>query len=98
MNRQTELRLEAEFDILNATQVHEESRPGYGVRFLDAVETCIDAIASEPLSFPEVEDGVRKALLRKFRYAVYFRIIDDDTIDVLAVVHHHQHDDTWRDR
>ncbi|MEQ9319870.1 MAG: type II toxin-antitoxin system RelE/ParE family toxin [Polyangiaceae bacterium] len=98
MKRHPELRLEAEFDILNATQVHEESRPGYGARFLDAVETCLDAIAGEPLAFPEVDDGVRKALLRKFRYAVYFRIIDDDTIDVLAVVHHHQHHDTWRER
>lgn len=98
MKRRTELRLEAEFDILNAAQVHEESRPGYGARFLDAVDDCLDAISGGPLLFPEVADGVRKALLRKFRYAVYFRVIDEDTIDVLAVAHQHQHEDTWQGR
>jgi hypothetical protein len=80
MKRRTELKLEAEFDLLNAAQVHEESRPGYGARFLDAVDACLDAIAVAPLTFPEVDHGVRKALLRRFRYAVYFRIVDEDSM------------------
>jgi plasmid stabilization system protein ParE len=98
MKRRTALRLEAELDILNAARIHEKSRVGYGSRFLDAVETCLDAIASEPASFPEVELGVRKALLRRFRYVIYFRILDEDVIDVLAVAHHRQHEDAWRSR
>ncbi len=98
MKRRAELRLEAEFDILNAAQGHDESRPGCGSRFLDEVEACLQSIAEMPLSFPEVDDGVRRALLRRFRYAVYFRIIDSSTIDVLGVLHQHQHEDTWRDR
>ena len=98
MKRRTELRLEAELDLLNAAQVHEEARPGYGARFLDEVDACLKKIATAPLSFPPVEGDVRKAFLRRFKYAVLFRVVDEATIDVLGVLHHHQHEDTWRNR
>jgi len=98
MTRCALLRLEADLDVLNATQRHEQSRPGYGAHFLDEVEACIERIQSEPLSFPEVDGSVRRALLKRFRYAIYFRIIDDDEIDVLAVLHQHEELGKWRTR
>lgn len=98
MKRHAELRREAERDLLNAAQVHEEARPGYGARFLDEVDACLGNVVTEPLSFRVVDGDVRKALLRRFKYAVFFRVVDDTTIDVLGILHQHRQEDTWRDR
>lgn len=97
MKRRASLRLEADLDVLNGAQRHEAARPGYGARFLDDVEATIVAIEDSALSFPEVDGSVRRALLRRFRYAVFFRVVDDEEVDVLAVLHQRQHAE-WRSR
>jgi len=98
MTRRATLRLEAELELLNAAERHEAARPGYGARFLDEFDSLVENIERDPLTFPEVEGTVRRALFRRFRYAVYFRVVDDNEIDVLAVVHQHQQEGGWRTR
>jgi hypothetical protein len=84
MTRRATLRLEAELEVLNAAERHEVARPGYAARFLAEFDSVVANIERDPLTFPEVEGSVRRALLRRFRYAVYFRVVDDAEIDVLA--------------
>jgi len=66
------VRPEAELDVSEAAGWYEHERPGLGHRFLDELGELLVRIESSPLQFPEIEKGVRRGLLRRFPYGVYF--------------------------
>ena len=57
-----------------------------GADFLLCVEAALDAITLNPFQFPLLHREVRRALVRRFPYAVFF-VVHDDTASVLAVFH-----------
>jgi plasmid stabilization system protein ParE len=58
-------------------------------------QTLIDAIAEHPLRYPVVRRNTRRALLRRFPYAMYFRIYDD-VIVVVACMHGRRNPRRWQ--
>ena len=54
--------------------------------FKDAVEQTLERIAAAPLRFGPVRGEVRRALLRRFPYAIHF-VAEPNAIIVLAVFH-----------
>jgi hypothetical protein len=50
-----------------------------------------------PLRFPIVSNGVRRAMLRRFPFAVFF-VVDDDRSTVIAVMHLHRDPTSWGQR
>ena len=79
-------RRRAELDLAEAYAWYEARSEGLGEAFLRAASACFARISSSPESFPEVENRVRRARLRRFPYGVYY-VVRDDAIDVLAVYH-----------
>ena len=79
------VRPRAQADIREAALWHESRRPGLGSELTLRFDALIERIAQNPLQFPEIENGVRRALLRRFPYAVYFVAADCPT--VIAVLH-----------
>jgi hypothetical protein len=55
------------------------------------------AFESNPESYPLVDAEVHRALLRRFPYAIYYTI-ETSHIQILGVLHCHQHPDSWRTR
>ena len=53
-------------------------------RFSSELSAAIGLIAEHPLAFQTVQGEIRRAVLRRFPYAVYYRI-DSDAVVVLAV-------------
>ncbi len=90
-------RPEAEAELLDARDWYEAERAGLGAVFAAAVETTITAVLQNPLAYPRVKSDTRRALVRRFPYAVYFRPIDDEII-VLAVLHGRRNPRHWRSR
>jgi plasmid stabilization system protein ParE len=90
-------RPEAETELLDARAWYEGERVGLGAIFAAAVETTVTPILQNPLAFPRVKGDTRRALVRQFPYAVYFRPIDDEVI-VLAVMHGRRNPRHWRSR
>jgi plasmid stabilization system protein ParE len=84
------VRPKAELDISNAAVWYEHERPGLGHRFLDELDELLEQIERSPLQFPEIESEVRRGLLRRFPYGVYFVVGSRGTV-VLAVLHLHRH-------
>jgi toxin ParE1/3/4 len=80
-------RSRAERELDEAEAWYDERRPGLGLEFLDEVGVVLARIDVDPAQFPKTRSGVRRALLRRFPFAIYF--IDDDATDrvVLAVLH-----------
>ena len=90
-------RPEAEAELLHARAWYEGERVGLGATFAAAVETAVTAILQNPLAYPRVKGDTRRALVRRFPYAVYFRPIGDEII-VLAVMHGRRLPRHWRSR
>jgi plasmid stabilization system protein ParE len=58
--------------------------------FITALDQALAQIADRPLMYPIVYEDVRRALVRRFPYSVFF-IVERTRAIVLAV--HHQHRD-----
>jgi plasmid stabilization system protein ParE len=83
-------RLEAEaaveFDIESAFGWYEAEEPGLGPQFLEQLRLIYRRILENPLGYEEQRSGIRRGLMRRFPYAVYFSI-EEETILILAVLH-----------
>jgi len=90
-------RLQAQLDIEEAASWYERWRPGLGLRFLDELDYVLNRVSAAPLQFPAIHPGVRRALLNRFPYSVYF-LPGEEEVEVIAVLHQHRHPDTWRSR
>ena len=88
---------EADLDVVNAVAWYEEQRSGLGAELLIELDAVMQRVVEMPLQFPEVKDGVRRALLHRFPYSVYFKV-GDETVDVVAILHHHRHQRVWEQR
>jgi plasmid stabilization system protein ParE len=88
MTRALRVEPEALAELKEATSWYERERPRLGVDFALAVEQAVDRVRELPGAFPVVMERplVRRALLRRFPYAVVFTV-HQDTIHLLAVAH-----------
>lgn len=68
----------ADRDVEAAFEWYENERPGLGVEFLDELRASYNRIAARPLTYQELRGGIRRALLMRFPYAVYFAIEGGD--------------------
>lgn len=84
-------------DIDEAFLWYEAQRPGLGREFLAAADTLIDAIAEHPLRHPVIRRNTRRALMRRFPYAMYFRVYDE-VIVVVACMHGRRNPRRWQVR
>lgn len=73
-----------EFD--DAISWYQDRREGLGREFSVAVEQQLGRIALSPNQFACVRGEVRRAVLQRFPYSIYF-IVEDDRIVVLAIFH-----------
>lgn len=86
----------AQADIREAVLWYESQRPGLGSEFTLQLDALCERIGHNPLQFPEIGNGVRRALLERFPYAIYF-VATFSTV-VIAVLHQRRHPDKWKQR
>ena len=63
---------EAEAELDEAFNWYEGRAQGLGTEFTRAVRAAFALIARNPEQFPRVRGDVRRALVRRFPYAVYY--------------------------
>ncbi len=90
-------RSEASTDVLLAREWYDGQRPGLGDDFVRSLERVIDLMSELPEAFPEIAAGLRRALLGRFPYAVYYRV-SGDGLDVIACLHTRRSPSRWRIR
>jgi plasmid stabilization system protein ParE len=85
-----------EDDLADAAVFYEERSPGLGEDFLTDVRLAVDDILRGPDQWARVDAGpVRRYLLTRFPYAIYFRA-EPERLLVLAVTHTRRHPDAWK--
>ena len=62
-------------EIETAYRWYEKEREGLGSEFLEAVEKLVKAIAENPGRFPAIRKDIRRAVLRRFPYSIFYRIV-----------------------
>ena len=77
---------EVEYDIAEAYWWYEEKDLGLGDEFLRCLEEAFSRISQHPEHFPVRFESIRRILVRRFPYAVYF-YHDDEKIFVTYVFH-----------
>jgi plasmid stabilization system protein ParE len=66
--------------------MYEEQREGLGGEFVEEVSTTIAAVQSEPLRFPGIFRKLRRALVHRFPYGIFF-VVRSDAVVVVAAMH-----------
>ena len=68
-----------------------------GAVFRAELDHAVQRLAANPLQFPIVFADIRRALLRRFPYALFFRIVDD-AVFVMACFHSSREPRIWQQR
>jgi plasmid stabilization system protein ParE len=84
-------------DIDAAYGWYEGQRVGLGEEFLGCVDACIQAIRREPEMHAKVHGDCRRALVRRFPYAIFYEH-DGGTVTVYCVFHTSRNPEKWRQR
>ena len=56
----------------------------------------VAAVLERPQSFPVVHDATRRAIVRRFPYGVFFRILSDEIV-ILESSNGHRKPKRWRE-
>ena len=87
----------AERDIDAAAIWYENESTGVGKQFLDAVGAALSRVEEDPHNFPVVHRDKRRALLKRFPYALYFRL-DSPKVVVVGCFHGRRSPKAWKSR
>jgi plasmid stabilization system protein ParE len=88
---------EADADLKAALAWYEDIRSELGVRFAQAVEAAVEAIAQNPLRFPVVYKTRRRAGVWRFPYGIFFEV-EEHRIVVIACFHGRRNPKRWQIR
>ena len=90
-------RAAAESDVGDAFFWYRERGHDLGDQFLQALDECLASIQQNPLACAKVHGDIRRGLLRRFPYCVFY-IVAAEEIVVLGCLHGHRDPKIWQDR
>ncbi|MEQ9234816.1 type II toxin-antitoxin system RelE/ParE family toxin [Coleofasciculus sp. E2-BRE-01] len=97
MNYALVFRPEVREELNDAYRWYESQKRGLGDEFLDCVDEMLNRICLIPESYAIVYRDVRRAVVRRFPYAVYYRIVSSRVI-VTAIFHSRRDPKSWQAR
>ena len=65
---------------------YEEQQTGLAAKFNQELNTVLDRLAETPLIYPQVYRGIRRAVLHRFPFLVWYRV-EGLIVTVLACTH-----------
>ncbi len=74
-----------EADVEAAFDWFEGEEPGLGFEFLEELRAAYHQILDHPFGYQDLRSGIRRALTRRFPYAIYFSV-EEETIVIVAVL------------
>ena len=84
-------------EVDDAVTWHNEQADGLGRDFLDELDRVVRLIRTYPLVATQVDNEIRRFPFSRFPYSLIYGI-DQETIVVIAVAHHHREPRYWADR
>ncbi len=97
MSRKVVLHVGALRELEEARDWYDAQREGLGDAFVQSVDACIASICRNPEIYEVVKSPHRRAMVRRFPYAVFFEPTAE-TIEVYSVFHCAQNPAKWQRR
>lgn len=88
------VRRAAEIEIIDAFIWYEEQQEDLGFEFLQLLDETFRFVKRNPGSYQIIYQNIRRALLRKFPYALFY-IIENHQIIILGCFHQKRRPDGW---
>jgi toxin ParE1/3/4 len=88
---------EAFADVAEAFSWYQAQRLGLGWEFVDELDAALGFVQRMPEAAPVVHRQLRRVLMRRFPYAVYYAAAPG-RIDVRGVLHMRRHPRRWQAR
>lgn len=86
MSYSVRIRYAAEQDVIEAQRWYEQQQRGLAARFHEEFAATIKVLADTPLIYPEMYRNVRRTVVHRFPYLIWYRE-DDSIITILACTH-----------
>ena len=86
MNFKVQVRRAAELDVAEAQVWYETQRSGLGAEFHSEISHIFTVLTETPLMYPILHRDVRRVLVHRFPYLVWYRIVGEE-VTVLACTH-----------
>jgi plasmid stabilization system protein ParE len=90
-------RPEVRTELDDAYNWYESQQLGLGDEFLDCVNEALNRICLIPESYTVVYRDIRRVIVRRFPYIVYYRIVSSRVI-VTAIFHGQRNPKSWQNR
>ena len=87
-----------EIELKKVRDYYEERSPGLGAAFVDEFERQVLGLAARPEMWMVITGDVRRCLMRRFPYVIYFRRVEPDLLRITVVKHQRRHPQYGRDR
>ncbi|HEX7155190.1 MAG TPA: type II toxin-antitoxin system RelE/ParE family toxin [Thermoanaerobaculia bacterium] len=97
MTRQLVISREARVDIAEAVDWFRGISPRLPQRLQHELEDIYATLLEHPELYPVVHKNLRRALLRKFPYSVFY-LVEETVIVIIGVVHQARDESTWKQR
>jgi len=86
-----------ELEVEAAFEWYEHEQTGLGFEFLGELRAAYRRIVDNPLAYQILRSGIRRALTRRFPYAIYYSI-EAEVLVILAVLHTARDPVEWQQR
>jgi plasmid stabilization system protein ParE len=70
---------------------YNECSLGLGDEFLDEFESQVIKISQNPYQWIAIQGTIRRSLMRRFPYVIYFRIVNENRLRITVVKHERRH-------
>jgi plasmid stabilization system protein ParE len=87
-----------EVEVRAIRMYYNDRSPGLGSQFIDEFERQVLALAAQPERWMVIEGDIRRCLMRRFPYVIYFRRLDSERIRITVVKHQRRHPHYGRER
>ena len=84
-------------DVDEAYDWYESRRSGLGEEFLEAVRQTLLRVETQPEQYPVIRRKIRRALLQRFPYGLYYRVYEDHIV-IVACMHGRRSPRRWQSR
>jgi toxin ParE1/3/4 len=87
----------ARADLIEAQDWYEGEAQGLGKRFRVLIDAAVERMLANPLQFPVVHKNVRRVLVRRFPYMLFFTMYGSRLV-VIACFHASRSPRQWKKR
>ena len=88
---------EADAELTEARQWYSHQRKDLDLRFMLCIEEALSRILDHPRLFPVVYGNLRRAVVRRFPFAIIYEVAADE-IQIIAVFQSRRNPEVWKSR